>query len=336
MSIASEIARIIQNIANSYDVCRDNDATMPEVENSDNLAACINTMAGKGILEDIVARILDGENPIDLTELNEVEQYIASLIPRAISISKTITENGVYVAEDDGADGYGMVTVDVDTVNNDSLVVNPSTTTQTFSPSGEYTGFGDVRVNKVTSSIDLNIKPENIKKGVTILGITGEYEGSMDLETVYPLGSIYLQATPGVCVMNDLMPGSIWVPLTGGSCCLQTAGWDPQTDQLHSVGEVIQPGIPNITGSVELHDSSGSNVVFGDNESFGCFYGNSSTPRVRTIYSKDARDTQSYDYVKFDANRGATRWSEYSAGIYGGSETVQPRAIVINAFKRIK
>lgn len=30
---------------------------------------------------------------------------------------------------------------------------------------------------EVTSSIDSNVQPENIKKGVTILGVTGTYEG---------------------------------------------------------------------------------------------------------------------------------------------------------------
>jgi hypothetical protein len=37
---------------------------------------------------------------------------------------------------------------------------------------------------EVTSSIDSNIQPENIKKDVTILGVTGTYEGSGSSEMI--------------------------------------------------------------------------------------------------------------------------------------------------------
>lgn len=56
------------------------------------------------------------------------------------------------------------------------IVVSPKTTEQTITPSEDYDGIGQVKVNAVTSSIDSNIKAENIKKGVTILGITGILE----------------------------------------------------------------------------------------------------------------------------------------------------------------
>jgi len=318
MSIASEIARIIQNIANSYDVCRENDATMPEVENSDNLAACINTMAGKGILEDIVARILDGENPIDLTELNEVEQYIASLIPRAISISKTITENGVYIAEDDGADGYGMVTVDVDTVNNDSLVVEPSITTQTFFPSGEYTGFGDVRVNRVTSSIDLNIKPENIKKGVSILGVTGTLEGGMDQETfnkLYPIGSIYINRSRTDCPLQGLY-GSVWTKFPDGTILQQYGNFGGEN---HPIGQNISPGLPNIEGSFNV----GSSYYIRVSNPTGAF----STTNKQSKTDRGGSDPGTYD-------RTAVFSAHDSNPIYGNSTTVQPPTHTVAIWQR--
>lgn len=53
--------------------------------------------------------------------------------------------------------------------NNGSLEYNPTTTTQ-FIPTG-YTSGGVI--NAVDATIDENIVPENIKKGVTILGIEG-------------------------------------------------------------------------------------------------------------------------------------------------------------------
>ena len=57
--------------------------------------------------------------------------------------------------------------------NNGTLEFSPTTTSQTV-PSG-YTSGGTI--SAVTSSIDSNIIAENIKAGVTILGVTGTYSG---------------------------------------------------------------------------------------------------------------------------------------------------------------
>lgn len=59
------------------------------------------------------------------------------------------------------------------------LNIAPSTQEQTFDPASEQVdGFDGVTVYGVTSSIDANITAENIKDGVTILGVTGNYQGS--------------------------------------------------------------------------------------------------------------------------------------------------------------
>ena len=56
-----------------------------------------------------------------------------------------------------------------------SLSVTPSTTAQTIVPTSPIDGYDEVNVSAVTSSIDSNIVAGNIKKGVTILGVTGTY-----------------------------------------------------------------------------------------------------------------------------------------------------------------
>lgn len=72
------------------------------------------------------------------------------------------------------------VTGDYDpTPNLDSLSVNPSTSAQLITPSGNVDGFNMVSVNPVTSAIDQNITAGNIKKDVTILGVTGTFEGGI-------------------------------------------------------------------------------------------------------------------------------------------------------------
>lgn len=57
----------------------------------------------------------------------------------------------------------------------ENLEINPSKEEQTFK-SKDYYGYNNVTINPVTNSIDENIKPENIKKDVSILGVTGNVE----------------------------------------------------------------------------------------------------------------------------------------------------------------
>ena len=58
-----------------------------------------------------------------------------------------------------------------------SKSVSPTTSQQTVSPDSGYDGLSSVTVGAVTSAIDSNIAAGNIKKDVTILGVTGTYEG---------------------------------------------------------------------------------------------------------------------------------------------------------------
>lgn len=57
----------------------------------------------------------------------------------------------------------------------ENLEITPSKEEQIYK-SKDYYGYDEVKVNKVTNSIDENIKPENIKKDVSILGVTGNVE----------------------------------------------------------------------------------------------------------------------------------------------------------------
>lgn len=53
----------------------------------------------------------------------------------------------------------------------------PLTTNQTIEPDEGYDGLSYVNISKVDSSIDSNIVAGNIKKDISILGVTGTYEG---------------------------------------------------------------------------------------------------------------------------------------------------------------
>ena len=78
--------------------------------------------------------------------------------------------------------GYKLSQVNVGAVNpadyykpEQSLDITPKTTAQTITPSGNNV-YNRVNVSAVTSAIDSNLIPTNIRKGKTILGVTGNLE----------------------------------------------------------------------------------------------------------------------------------------------------------------
>lgn len=84
-----------------------------------------------------------------------------------------------------GKNGITSITV---TPNNESRTVTPSTSQQTVGVNTGYSGNGTITVNPVTSSIDANITAGNIKSGVSILGVTGNY-GTMTTKNISANGT---------------------------------------------------------------------------------------------------------------------------------------------------
>lgn len=92
-------------------------------------------------------------------------------IIEANNTTRDITENGLYKVPSPYT-GFSEVNVNV-ILNQEELLISPSTETQTFTASDIYHGFSPIIVSPVTSDIDVNILPKNIKENVTILGVTG-------------------------------------------------------------------------------------------------------------------------------------------------------------------
>ena len=61
-------------------------------------------------------------------------------------------------------------------LSGETATVNPTTSQQTLTPTSGHNGFTEVTINAVTSAIDNNIVANNIKAGVSILGVQGSYE----------------------------------------------------------------------------------------------------------------------------------------------------------------
>ena len=111
-------------------------------------------------------------------------------IPGLDTLSTTITENGDYNFVPDGL-GFDSVHVVVDVPPvpkpEEEFDVQPTTTDQRITPTKGH-AFGGGTVRAVTSEIDNNIKPENIRNGVSILGVEGTIEVEPDYR--YAKGTI--------------------------------------------------------------------------------------------------------------------------------------------------
>lgn len=116
-------------------------------------------------------------------ELREAIE-MAETLPDAAGVANpvieelSVTENGTYTAPD-GVDGYSPIVVDVPIP---SGYIKPSATkaatTYTPSTSNQAIAAGTYCSGKQTIKGDTNLVAGNIKKGVSIFGVAGSYEGS--------------------------------------------------------------------------------------------------------------------------------------------------------------
>lgn len=108
------------------------------------------------------------------SEINRIKSNIADAYDEAEAKGATMpaTENSANLAQTVASIPTGS------TPTLQSKTVTPTTSQQSITPDSGYDGLSDVKVEGVTSSIDTNITAGNIKKDVSILGVTGTYEGN--------------------------------------------------------------------------------------------------------------------------------------------------------------
>lgn len=104
------------------------------------------------------------QNGIDLDSVLEKVNALPSGGAPVIN-SLSVTENGTYNAPS-GVDGYSPVTVNVPQGITPTGKINITDTTET-----DVTDYATAQV------ISENLKPENIKKNIDILGVVGSFEG---------------------------------------------------------------------------------------------------------------------------------------------------------------
>ena len=103
------------------------------------------------------------------TEINNQDKTVDSS-----TVKQVITADSSYT---------GLGTVTVNEYELDSKSVYPTTSEQVITSNKD--GLSSVTVRPVTAIIDNNITQENIKSGVTILGVTGIYDASIAVTEAY-------------------------------------------------------------------------------------------------------------------------------------------------------
>ena len=83
------------------------------------------------------------------------------------------------------------VTGNVIEANETTLSVTPTTSAQTLTPTSPYSGFNEVNVSAVDSSIDSNIVAGNIRNGVSILGVTGNLNPVINQYKTATMNGVY-------------------------------------------------------------------------------------------------------------------------------------------------
>lgn len=130
--------------------------------------------------------------------------------------------------------------------NLQSKVVNPTTAVQNVTYDDGYEGLNNVQVNAVTSAIDSNITAENIKLGVSILGVDGALEEGIKQAEVEPLKNVAPTKEPIIVRPDEGYKALSQVNIEGVSASI-----DPNI-----LAENIKKGIEilGVTGNLEAQE----------------------------------------------------------------------------------
>ena len=157
-----------------------------------------------------------------------------------------------------------ITSVTVNPVKTKSLYITPRIVEQIFTD--EQYLYKSVTVNPVTSSIDPNIVPENIAKGVSILGVTGEAntDNFNDLVNTYgaaltvkmKVDKIYTEANDNI--INDSAADNYQTSNEGDSGFIDFFGYRSGMDY----GSLADRGIVAYAINGELHKAPDTNTAF--------------------------------------------------------------------------
>ena len=122
MTVASEITRIKNNIANAYTSASGKGATLPEVQNSENLASCIDSITGGGSggasdeTTAMLKAVIDGgDRLIPTIVIPEGTTTIRQNAFSYVYVDEIIMPNSVTTIKQSAFDGCGVRTLNLST-----------------------------------------------------------------------------------------------------------------------------------------------------------------------------------------------------------------------------
>ena len=122
-ALLQQIERIKSNISDSYEACREKNATMPDVENSENLASTIQTISNGAEIPDEVKTITENGiyecpkgvryNPIVVSVTGSVGNESVPNMIRMIDMARSIADQRYILTESDYSTANAQIIVDL-------------------------------------------------------------------------------------------------------------------------------------------------------------------------------------------------------------------------------
>ena len=248
----------------------------------------------------------DGGSGLSAYSSNRQSHYAIDLLPSSISFENEDYTTTITIPADGSLALNGNAIATQTWVGSQGYTTNLGTVTSVNNVQPDNNGNVSVSIPVIDQTFDGT--SANGQSGVAIIDL---------LETIYPIGSIYI-GTMATCPLATLGVGT-WQLVSSGKV-LQGA------DSTHTAGSDIAAGLPNITGSITSRPLSTqyTGAVTGATGAFTYTRnGASGTTSPITV----SGTTVNADVTQLNAS--------HSNSIYGNSTTVQPPAYAVNIWERI-